>query len=66
MNGFLYDQGNYIELASKIQYAIENWEKCVDIIEEAYKEAMEKYSIKRCANEVYEVYEKLLKEDENV
>lgn len=60
--GFLYNQGDYIDLANKIKFAIENWDKSKEIIENAYIDAMENYSIKRCADEVYNIYQDVLKE----
>lgn len=59
-NGFLYKQGNYKDLANKIEYAIKNWSECEEIIEKAYVDAMNNYSIQRCANEILEVYEKVI------
>lgn len=61
--GFLYEQGNYIDLANKIESAIKDWGKSHEIIERAYNEAIEEFSIKKCADKVYKVYEKLLKEN---
>lgn len=61
LNGLLYEQGNYVDLASKIEYAINHWEECKKIIEKAYDDAMSNYSIERCANEVFEIYKELLK-----
>lgn len=62
-NGFLYKQGDYKDLADKIEYAIKNWDKCEKVIENAYVDAMNNYSIQRCANEVLEVYKKVIEGD---
>ena len=59
-NGFLYHQGDYKDLANQIEYVITHWENCEKIIENAYTDAMNKFSIQRCANQVIQVYEKVL------
>lgn len=59
--GLLYEQGNYIDLANKIEYAMNNWNNCKKIIEEGYMDAINKYSIEKCALQVYNVYKSLLK-----
>lgn len=59
-NGFLYHQGDYKDLANQIEYVITHWENCEKVIENAYTDAMNKYSIQRCANQVIQVYEKVL------
>lgn len=56
--GFLYKEGNYINLADKIEYAINNWEECKKIIEDAYDYATNKFTITKCAKGVNEVYKK--------
>jgi len=61
-SGILYKQGDAEDLAKKIEYAINNWEECKKIIENAYTEALNKFTIEICANSVYEIYKELLGE----
>lgn len=63
--GFLYKEGDYIDLSNKIQYAIENWEECEKIIERASEYAENNFNINRCATKVNEVYENILEEEKN-
>lgn len=65
-NGFLYNQGDYKDLANKIEYVITHWCECEKIIEKAYVDALNNYSIQRCANEVLEVYKKVIEGGKNV
>ena len=58
--GFLYKEGDYVDLADKIEYAIKNWNKCIQIIENAHEYAINNFNITTCAKKVNKVYEKLL------
>ena len=59
-NGMLYKEGDYKDLAQKINYAINNKELCKNIIINAKKDAMEKYAIVNTANNIYNLYSKIL------
>lgn len=63
--GFLYSEGDYIDLADKIEYAINNWKKCKKIVENAYNYAINNFTITKCAKGVNEVYKYLLEENNN-
>lgn len=62
VNGILYKQGNYNELAEKIQLVIENKFDSRNIIKKAYEKAYEDYNIEKCALSVYEVYKSLMED----
>lgn len=60
--GLLYQEGNPNDLSIKIKYAIQNWNKSEEMINLAYKRAIENFNIDKCADSVYEVYKTLEKE----
>lgn len=60
--GFLYNEGDYIDLANKIEYAINNWKECEKIVENAYDYATNNFTITKCTKGVNEVYKRLLEE----
>jgi hypothetical protein len=59
INGFLYKQGDYLDLANRIIYAIENKEVVNDIVERAHERALD-FSIDKTANKVIEEYKNIL------
>ena len=59
VTGILYNQGDFIDLSDKIRVSIEDWEKSKKIINNAYKYAIKNFTIERCADEVYKIYEKM-------
>jgi len=61
-NGLLYEEGNYIDLANKIQYAIENKREMETIIETAYYDALNKYSISKVVDQIIVLYEQSFNE----
>lgn len=61
-NGLLYEEGNYIDLATKIQYAMENKREMESIIENAYFDALNKYSISKVVDQIIVLYEHCLKD----
>ena len=56
VNGILYKQGDYEDLAEKIKFATENKEKCSEIIEYAYKYAVNNFLINRTVEEISTLY----------
>src|SRR5699024_12655003 len=56
VNGLLYQEGNYLDLANKIQYAIANQDKIKIIIDRGYKSAIENYSISGVVDQILELY----------
>lgn len=60
-SGLLYSYGNYLELKSKIKYALNNEKEMNNLIEKSYKNICEKFSIERCANKILSVYKELMK-----
>ena len=60
INGFLYKTGNYIELASKIEYVLNNRKEVDKIIDYAYNEARNIYSSKTNSDKIFNLYENIL------
>ena len=60
-NGLLYEPGNYRELAEKIMYLVERPEEAKRMGENGFREASEKYTIEKCANEVYKILQEVVK-----
>lgn len=58
--GLLYKQGDYISLADKIVYAIDNQEKMKNIVLISKKYAQENFTSKKNADNIYQVYRNLL------
>lgn len=61
INGLLYQQGDYISLANRIKYAIENKNEMKSIILNGYRSVLEKYSISRVVDQIIEVYDDIQK-----
>lgn len=59
INGLLYCQGNFEDLAEKIKIAVNNPEMSRKIAEEGYNHAKEKFLIERNVDEIYRVYKKI-------
>lgn len=57
--GLLYRQGDYIDLANKILYAIENKKDMEKIIINGKDYALKNFSINNTINGMYEIYKKL-------
>lgn len=58
--GILYEQGNENDLAEKIIYALKNESEVERIIENGYEDAISKFTIERTADEINELYKKIL------
>src|SRR5699024_153193 len=61
-NGLLYEEGNYIDLANKIQYAMENKRNMESIIENGFVDALNKYSISKVVDQIIVLYEQSFNE----
>jgi len=55
VNGLLYEPGNYIQLADKIEYLIEHGEKAVKLAENGWRFAEETFTKERYGGAVYKV-----------
>lgn len=60
VNGLLYEQGDYLSLANKINYAINNKNKMTHIAEEGFNTVIERYSISKVVDQITELYDELL------
>lgn len=60
-NGLLYEPGNHQELAEKIKYLIKYPEEAKQMGENGFREASEKYTIEKCANEVFNIFQEAIK-----
>lgn len=60
--GLLYHQGNAVNLAEKIEYAIENKVKMREIAKNARDYAMSRYTAERNAKEIFDIYKKVITE----
>src|SRR5690625_1534475 len=58
--GLLYKQGDYVSLAEKITYAIDNQEEMKNVASISKKYAQENFTSKKNANNIYQVYRNLL------
>lgn len=58
--GILYEQGNENDLAERIIYALKNESEVERIIENGYEDAISKFTIERTADEINELYKKIL------
>lgn len=61
-NGLLYKTGDYIDLKEKIKYLYKNRKEIKRLGINAYNDSKDYYLIDRCAEEVYELYKKIIKE----
>lgn len=61
INGLLYQQGDYISLANRIKFAIENKNEMKSIILNGYRSVLENYSISRVVDQIIEVYDDIQK-----
>jgi glycosyltransferase involved in cell wall biosynthesis len=59
-NGLLYKSNDYIDLAEKIKYFIDNKEKMCIMGKNAYNYALNNFTAERNAEELYNIYCKLL------
>ena len=59
-NGILYKYNDTIHFSEKLKWVIEHDEESRNIAEKGYEDASSKYSRKKCADKVYELYQKLL------
>lgn len=60
VTGLLYQEGDYVSLANRIKYAIDNKDKMNKIIEDGYQSAVKKYSISSVVYQVIEIYKSAL------
>ena len=60
INGLLYKSNEYIDLAEKIKYFIDNKEKMCIMGKNAYNYALNNFTAERNAEELYNIYCKLL------
>lgn len=61
-NGLLYKNTDYLDLAEKIKYFIDNKEKIIVMGKNAYDYALNNFTAERNAEELYSIYCKLLSE----
>ena len=59
-NGLLFEPGNYMDLADKLQYLYEHRDEIQRLGQNAFAHAKDFFLIKRCADEVYELYRSVL------
>lgn len=60
VNGLLYQEGDFINLANKIKYAIDNKDDMHFLIKEGYDSAINNYSIKSVVKQIKSIYNNLL------
>lgn len=60
VNGFLYQQGDFMDLADKISFVLQNKELCGRIAENTYSTAISKFSITNTAANIIKAYESVL------
>ena len=60
LNGFLYELNNIEELASKMEYFINNKDDIERIGKSAYKYVIEKYDMKTNTEKIYDVYKSIM------
>jgi len=60
-DGLLYEPGNHSELAEKIRYLIEHPQEAKQMGENGFKEASTKYTIEKCAGEIFHILQKALR-----
>lgn len=58
--GYLYQQGEWKDLARIMRYAMENTEQNVEIQKKAQAYALEKFSVEQYAEKIIEIYEDVL------
>ncbi len=58
--GLVYEVGNPEKLADKIEYALENRQKCFQMIKNAKEYAMENFELNKSGARVVEVYKRIL------
>ena len=58
--GYLYEVGNWRQLAEKILYAVDNWDTSCDIIKLAQTMVIEKFSIDKYAKKIEEIYREII------
>lgn len=63
ITGLLYEPGNYVQLADRIEFAINNKQKCRQMIIEAKKYASANFKLETNARELLVLYEEILKDD---
>ena len=63
-NGLLFNPDDIEDLKEKIKYFYKNRKEIKRMGENAYKDSKDYYLINRCAEEIYELYEKILKNEE--
>lgn len=63
-NGLLFEQDNALDLADKIEYLYNNRSEIKRLGKNAYSSSKNKYLIDRCAKEIYNLYDKVRKENE--
>ncbi|AIF44547.1 glycosyltransferase family 4 protein [Virgibacillus sp. SK37] len=61
ITGLLYQEGDYISLANKIEYAIANKEEMKTIIRSGYKTVVENYSVNRVVDQILDLYKEVLR-----
>ncbi|MFS0645394.1 glycosyltransferase family 4 protein [Siminovitchia sp. 179-K 8D1 HS] len=60
VNGLLYQEGDYLSLAKKIEYAIANKDEMNTLIDLGYKTVIERYSISRVVDQIINLYEEVM------
>lgn len=59
VTGLLYNEGDYLDLANRIKYAIDEKEKMNTIIENGYNLVLDKYSITNVVNQILKLYKEI-------
>jgi len=59
-NGLFYKSGNYLDLADKIKYMIDNPEKLKFMGKNAFDYAIENFTAEKNAEEIYKIYSEIL------
>lgn len=63
MDGYLFEPGNYLELADRIQYLYSHRGEIELLGRNAYLSTKDFFEIHRCANEIYSEYQQILTGD---
>lgn len=61
ITGYLYESGNYNQLADKIEYALNHWSDVPKITDEAQKFVINKFAVENYAAEMINIYKNAIK-----
>lgn len=62
-NGLLFEPGSINSLISTIEYAIINWDKCIKIINNGYKNAITDFSIDKTSKQIKKIYDSIFEKN---